>query len=255
MSGNSGVFVKTIDGGATWSNEIKPSSVSGTSNINIVTPKFVGSNQNIFVGGSAGQSGAVDAATVAVASLFYYDQVGRLVASQNAKQFSKDPFTYSYTKYDALNRITEVGEVRAPANIPVTTNGQVNVAAFNSWLSNTGNVLTEITKTVYDLPPNMNFFATYDGAGTFSQNQFNLRNRVSYTTYQDVSTTLDHLTFYDYDIHGNVRTLYQCDLSLPAGNKYKRLDYEYDLISGNVNTVSYQNAGERSVFSQVLLRR
>jgi photosystem II stability/assembly factor-like uncharacterized protein len=53
----------------------------------------------------------------------YYDALGRMVLSQNSKQYAKSPKTYSYTKYDALGRITEVG--RSP---------RIRPAAFASMI-------------------------------------------------------------------------------------------------------------------------
>jgi hypothetical protein len=60
----------------------------------------------------------------------------------------------------------------------------------------------------------------------------------------------DAATFYSYDIHGNVDTLLQdfktgmgavlCDNNDPSGNRWKRIIYDYDLISGKVNDVAYQ---------------
>jgi len=46
-----------------------------------------------------------------------------------------------------------------------------------------------------------------------------------------------------YDIHGNVSTLVQENTNplLPTGQNLKRIDYDYDLISGKVNDVHYQN--------------
>ncbi|HEX8515800.1 MAG TPA: hypothetical protein VF868_06330, partial [Bacteroidia bacterium] len=41
---------------------------------------------------------------------FFYDKLGRMVVSQNSKQYNKVPKAFSYTKYDALGRINEVGE-------------------------------------------------------------------------------------------------------------------------------------------------
>ena len=53
----------------------------------------------------------------------------------------------------------------------------------------------------------------------------------------------DYATHYSYDIHGNVKTLWQenpkfeGDLAL---QRFKRIDYDYDLVSGKVNEVKYQ---------------
>lgn len=56
---------------------------------------------------------------------------------------------------------------------------------------------------------------------------------------------------YSYDIHGNVKTLLQDNPSLATvspSQQYKKIDYTYDLISGNVNTVNYQQ-GQPDAFS------
>ena len=56
----------------------------------------------------------------------------------------------------------------------------------------------------------------------------------------------DHATHYSYDIHGNVKTLFQDNRKLSAANsvfdpqRFKRIDYDYDLVSGKVNLVSMQ---------------
>jgi RHS repeat-associated protein len=50
----------------------------------------------------------------------------------------------------------------------------------------------------------------------------------------------DYATHYIYDIHGNVKTLIQDNKYIHASQRYKRLDYQYDLISGRVNEVIYQ---------------
>ena len=46
-----------------------------------------------------------------MSSRFYYDVLGRLVASQNSEQYHHDDMEFSYTKYDGLGRIKEVGEL------------------------------------------------------------------------------------------------------------------------------------------------
>ncbi|MFM1971597.1 MAG: hypothetical protein RL185_279, partial [Bacteroidota bacterium] len=57
--------------------------------------------------------------------------------------------------------------------------------------------------------------------------------------------TYNHATHYDYDIHGNVKTLLQDNADLGALNqlasqRFKRMDYTFDLISGNVHRVDYE---------------
>ncbi|RAI99480.1 RHS repeat-associated protein [Chitinophaga skermanii] len=61
------------------------------------------------------------------------------------------------------------------------------------------------------------------------------------STYEDVNdnndNTFDHATYYSYDQIGNVKSLYHNikDLGL------KKLEYNYDLASGKVNAVRYQD--------------
>ncbi len=83
-----------------------------------------------------------------------------------------------------------------------------------------------------------------------SKNSFHLRNRVSYsavyaTGTPGVSSAGSHTsaTFYTYHIHGNVDTLlqdYNDGVMKDAGNRFKKIVYDYDLISGKVNDVAYQ---------------
>jgi hypothetical protein len=51
-------------------------------------------------------------------------------------------------------------------------------------------------------------------------------------------------TYYNYDIDGNVKTLWQQVDGLYVNSTnagLKRIDYEYDLVSGKVNFVRYQD--------------
>jgi RHS repeat-associated protein len=94
-----------------------------------------------------------------------------------------------------------------------------------------------VTHTYYDT-------TVFAGKNTVQQN---LRKRVSSVRYEDVFDGNDQTyqagTHYDYDIHGNVRTLVQENTNplIPSGQNLKRIDYDYDLISGKVNDVHYQN--------------
>jgi hypothetical protein len=50
-----------------------------------------------------------------------------------------------------------------------------------------------------------------------------------------------YATHYSYDIEGNVQTVVQDIPALsPVNNRYKRIDYDYDLVSGKVNDVYYE---------------
>ncbi|MCW3104301.1 MAG: repeat-associated core domain protein [Bacteroidetes bacterium] len=177
---------------------------------------------------------------------FFYDKLGRMVLSQNSKQYNKVPKTFSYTTYDELGRIQEVGEKSENSSGTLFreifgsyVNGSFNVNTINddslsSWLAGSG-ARKEVTRTYYDT-------VSFTG---MPMTQDNLRKRVSDVTYEDVydgvDSTYQHGTHYTYDIHGNVNTLVQDNPELiPSSQRYKRIDYEYDLISGKVNKVIYQ---------------
>ena len=83
----------------------------------------------------------------------------------------------------------------------------------------------------------------------FESYENNSRNRVTavgyfsnYTSGQTIENAKNAL-YYDYDIHGNVQELIteinDSDLE-SLGQDIKKISYDYDLISGNVNQVYYQ---------------
>jgi hypothetical protein len=136
---------------------------------------------------------------------------------------------YSYTKYDALGWITEVGEKVNTVNNPRNSNFLIT-SLVNAFLS-TGQS-AQITRTIYDQA-----LFPYQNPGT-------ARKRVSATTYQDTESETDpDASYYSYDIMGNVKTLVQRSKMLVAAdnsNGEKRIDYQYYLISGKVNQVICQ---------------
>lgn len=79
--------------------------------------------------------------------------------------------------------------------------------------------------------------------------QENLRKRVATIAYYDYrgpgnSSSWSQASHYSYDIAGNVKTLTQDIPPLASVNqRYKRVDYDYDQISGKVNMVSYNRGG------------
>ena len=172
-------------------------------------------------------------------SQFWYDRLGRLVLSQNAVQAARSTTThkiYSYTKYDNLGRISEVGEISHWAANADSIKGDVNF--YHRWLAKS-TARTQITKTFYD-------YTVMTAAGSqFSEGQRNLRGRVStiayYDGYASDSTKYSRATHYSYDIHGNVDHLVHDfpDMYM-VNSRYKHLTYTYDLISGKVHCVAYQ---------------
>jgi hypothetical protein len=178
-------------------------------------------------------------------SFFWYDQAGRLIASQNAKQQASN--RYSYTRYDNLSRIVESGEanysgilLRNPLNIYLN---QSVVNAFYLSLTN----FKSRTRTYYDeVHP---LFMTPDLQARFDGGiQENLRKRIAHVTIDPDDTDLDPSTFeaglhYSYDEIGNVKILVSQNNALQANHPnhiYKKVEYDYDLIAGKVNKVKYQ---------------
>lgn len=183
-------------------------------------------------------------------SEFWYDRLGRLAVSQNAKQRNvglagEFDWNYSYTRYDNLGRIREVGEVR---NLPGEQIMSAQLARNNEqldvWHIERANNRSQITTTLYD--------TSYSGleTGPIKFTPKNLRSRVSATFISEGSnpSLYNQATLYSYDIHGNVDALLQ-DYGLSSmvpnimnrnGNRFKVIEYDYDLISGKVNNVKYQ---------------
>lgn len=165
-------------------------------------------------------------------SNFYYDGLGRIVASQNAQQNQEG--AYAYTKYDLQGRIVESGKVKTN-NI-----NSSKTRDFDKWQSfiESEPDRTEITLTRYDesLTPQIN--QKFGPSG-----QRNLRNRVSSVLkFRRGENLLNkkytHATHYTYDIQGNVYKLIQDYPNDIIGDK--TIEYRYDLQSGKVNEVIYQ---------------
>ena len=188
-------------------------------------------------------------------TIFGYDALGRIIVSQNAKQIAEDN-KFSYTKYDELGRIEEAGQMQLPSGYTINSNGilvdnsgntvtQVNTSAYPQNIA-VGD-REQVTVTYYDQMP-------FNKQSLFENYGNNDRNRVTavlyYNTYPaPVKFGCDNALYYDYDIHGNVKefiTEYNHSklLELPGDYHIKRVLYEYDLISGNVNQVTYQKNRE-----------
>jgi RHS repeat-associated protein len=195
-----------------------------------------------------------------ISARFFYDRLGRIVVSQNSRQQAQNRFSYSL--YDALGRVVEAGE--KTENTP-----GANVLAFAqifgayvggnlvpsviddtklaTWLNTQANTTRkEVTRSYYDRT-NTSILAQLPS--NFTPDPLTQRKRIVHVTYEAVfdsnDATYDHATHYDYDIHGNVKTLLQDNANLGALNqlasqRFKRMDYTFDLISGNVHRVDYE---------------
>ncbi len=237
MAGN---LVKTVppkgvrpDFSTTYTTQVETDRANGVNNLRphefITEYRYNGLNQVV-------QQKSPDGGT----SSFWYDRLGRLVISQNAQQATDN--NYSYTKYDPLGRIAEVGQKPQTTGSINQTISQDDIALSN-WLNNTGGTKAQVTRTTYDI-----------AAGNVNPvplTQQNLRNRVSYTQLFDTDPGSDpfahqNATYYTYDVQGNVDKLLQDYKGIAAmssngsGNRFKLMTYDYDLISGKVNQVSYQ---------------
>jgi RHS repeat-associated protein len=189
---------------------------------------------------------------------FAYDALGRIVASQNDKQ--KENSNYSYTRYDGLGRIVEAGQFKATTAISINENGRLEDSSkklvsvgdnldpitnptLKNFPLNVASEKVQVTKTVYDNPlaDSVSWFTNYAADNT--------QKRVTAVLYYDTykaDTPIGayaNAIAYDYDVHGNVKELvhHTNNIKLVSMQQHrKKVVYDYDLISGNVNKVTYQ---------------
>ncbi len=228
-AGNGGVILKTIDGGDTWTRKASQTTAD------LTQISFNNTRNEAIISGTQTTLLRFTDLSDLISARFFYDRLGRLVASQNSKQQAMIPPRYSYTSYDALGRVVEVGEMAPNAALELTEE-KLNATNFPN---NITNQRYQITRTLYDKA------ISEIMKNLFANGQQNLRNRVASVIYQEnyspSNTVYKHATHYSYDIHGNVKELIQDNPALgDLSHRYKKMTYTYDLISGNVNFVSYQ---------------
>ncbi len=155
---------------------------------------------------------------------FWYNAVGQLRLSQNARQLPDNKV--SYTNYDALGRVVEVGQT--------TESSPATAASGTTTAAGEYRVITKYTD-FFDLPEPWE-----------ARDQRFLDNRVSrvQSDRDGDTTTMDDLvtTYYSYDPHGNVEWLVN-ELPGLTGTENRQgvlTEYEYDIISGKVIRVAYQ---------------
>lgn len=198
---------------------------------------------------------------------FAYDKLGRIVMSQNAKQ--KLDSRYSYTRYDAIGRVVEAGELGLNGHT-IGEDGRLhdgsgisNAVDNPNFPTNLSSDRTEVTRSLYDELTNVNITHYVGITQTSSPAQYviggygqsyatdNTRNRITGVLYfaalnpsnPNTNTNYETATFYDYDVHGNVTQLLQVNTHVPVNytNQHiKLMRYTYDLVSGNVLKVTYQ---------------
>jgi RHS repeat-associated protein len=172
---------------------------------------------------------------------YWHNSMGQLRFSQNEKQLANG--TFSYLKYDALGRIVEAGE--SDDNCGSYYNGGWVYFTDDNTCPSTG---TNRVFTVYSEPSGVDFKIGYDEDDYYQEEQSAedvhtfeqefIQNRVSYT-YLDSDGTDgsgdEVYTYYSYNPHGNVEWMIQ---SIPGLDK-KYIAYEYDLYSGKVTKIKY----------------
>jgi RHS repeat-associated protein len=191
---------------------------------------------------------------------FYYDIQGKPAFAQNGVQSAKSGsgwFYYTYYLYDDLGRPIETGEVKL--NEPTLPEPKIitdlgNHAAQGTMPSDVRNAVTYATRTQvviteYDAPT---IFPAYTTPGNPKyalyrlSPQENLHNRIAAVKYFRAFSFLNNTNFpeyglhYSYDAEGNVKTLiHEIGPLASINQQFKRIDYDYDVISGKVNMVSY----------------
>lgn len=236
----------------------------GATDVDIYTIAFANPTSGIF-GGTYTSGGPfthayvrkVFDANARYSTRFFYDKLGRLVISQNARQYNGVERKFSYTRYDNLGRIIEKGEKTENGGVSprfatvfgTTVSNYFNPsviddAQLQAWIEAPGE-RKEVTYTYYD----HNHIA--DLPSELDTDYSTQNKRVIHVTYEDVydgnDQTYDHGMHYRYDIHGNVKTLVQDNKKMAesypsiAEQRFKRIDYAYDLVSGNIHRMSIQN--------------
>ena len=179
-------------------------------------------------------------------SKFWYDKVGRLVLSQNAKQVvssTSSNHKHSYTIFDKIGRIEEVGEIILNSSVNSTLHDPITgpfAAEDNTFFEE--KIINEtqrfqITKTFYDNNSDIEYTLN------------NLRTRVAKVAYypnyyilNGATIKPEHAVMYNYDVQGNVTQIIRYIKGLEVLNQHlKKVDYQFDVVSGKVESVTYQN--------------
>jgi RHS repeat-associated protein len=179
---------------------------------------------------------------------FWYDKIGRLVLSQTRRQQNEHNYAsgaapaYCYTTFDNLSRVIEVGKLESSTPMDYATSREtVTPGALSAWLSAANSTRREVTSTYYDVPYSSTVNGYFGSSG-----QQNLIGRIATVAYwtNPSAVTYDNAIHYSYDIHGGTQTVLKennnANLNIAGLGALKRIDYDYDRISGNVNTMYYQ---------------
>ena len=182
-------------------------------------------------------------------TLYFYDAVGRIVFSQSAAQRSKG--RVGYVLYDEQGRIIETGQGKytcisecedceTDLLYPVYNSANQTLQSLQNFILS--KTREEVAATRYD-DEDRNL-----DLDTGMTRQTNLRKRVTTLKYfeklapgarGDTAKTYDFATHYSYDIGGNTKTMTHEFRNIPIKEHvFKRIDYDYDMLSGKVNMLS-----------------
>lgn len=171
---------------------------------------------------------------------YWYDELGRLVAYQTAAQ-KQSGNVYTYHLYDELSRKTESGQVTASGSL--TSSLARDYKHFDKWVRS-GN-RTQVIHKYYDKP----LSSKVDSY--FPNGQQNLRKRVATIIYEEKwdnkRTSYDFATHFSYDAHGHVSFLVKENTKFISNHKVKKVDYEFDIVSGDISKITYQ-PGQKDQF-------
>ena len=187
-------------------------------------------------------------------SVTWYDKLGRVALLQNARQLPNRNFTYN--TYDVQGRVVETGQIKDAISSGPDEDyilDSTEQVALNSMVRNA--VKDQVVHTFYDTLYYV--LIRQQGINTAMHiscfEQENVRSRISSVTYYNILTNdlskYNTALHYDYDIHGNVRTLIQ-DIPLLSNfnRRYMITRYDYDLVSGKVNKATYQTGMEEQFY-------
>lgn len=201
------------------------------------TYKFNSLNQKIFRNTPDGGS-----------QIWRYDEVGRVILTQNEVQSATG--SYTYLKYDEHGRKTETGTLSGGG---IGTGTSFEEIYTNSGIIPYGNltrrltsgIRSEVFSTCFDKVCVEEVQTLFKAGG-----QKNLRNRAASILYnQDGLGAYDNAIHLSYDMSGNVTEFMQdfaalSDLmsGVPSSSlqEKKLTRYKYDLISGKIKEVAYQ---------------
>lgn len=201
---------------------------------------------------------------------FYYNAKSMIRLSQNSQQVTESKVVggityrpYSYTNYDNLGRVKESGQLWA-----MLKKGSNNVLLSSLKRIEQEALINQVALT--DIGANFSFASAACSWRVYGKEQMvrtyygdedvtyptspitreNIRSRVLSTVYKHALVTANPAvndynaaSHYSYDELGNVKTLIQENREMDrfgAEQQYKRIDYSYDYLSGNVLMVEYQ---------------